>query len=343
LVFGVIGLVLCLVVGQSQQVRPRRAYGAAGGAEATNNLARTGGGKDRLKQLEEELSKSLQTFTPREPLETEAPPEYTPPARSTARNTRVKDLLDRRNNWNALSPEELILGSSGEDVLSLSGEASRGAGKDREAALAHIYDSASRRNLGLKAPDLTDESNPFARNPKVRSAKRQLKPQEELNEAGLPSGIRDNEQALKKLLNGDDDSGVVVQSGRSTFSDPFGLGSHPPTPEEERAHRAYMDAYSQVLAGSPPVDTPNPGNLPGAAQPSGGIAKVGERQMPAVTLHQMDATPSALVSRLHPEALPDANSKLLNQWNPLYQPPPPPPPKRAPIETPLVEFPKRKS
>ncbi len=131
-------------------------------------------------------------------------------------------------------------------------------------------------------------------------------------------------------------------TARSSFSDFFGVGATGLTPEQEKAHKDYMDSYVTTLFGNSAgvsinaMDAMSPGakaQTP-ATSPLGGL--------PEVARSDSFKSGSGFNSTLSTSPLPDMNANALNQWNPLYTEPKLELPKSQPFFTPPVEMPRRR-
>jgi hypothetical protein len=189
--------------------------------EVTTNLHQLTSRKDSLKQLEEDLSKSLRPFSSRSSLDgvPQAPPRQ--PTGPVVPSKRAKELLERRKNYPFMRPEDLLKEPTVEEVLKVPEYGPDGQEKQKVSALEQYYHRLdAKRAANRKIGQVTDEalygtpgkSKP-AGNPVVHY---------ELN---MPADVKESEQALKKLFGSDStDSGSLVAPKRNPYSDIFGLG-----------------------------------------------------------------------------------------------------------------------
>ena len=115
--------------------------------------------------------------------------------------------------------------------------------------------------------------------------------------------------------------------------------------EDIQAHQDYLQRYRQVLAGSSPA--------PGLKEPFK-TAPAASTPQPAPGYGSLDpyassgrltgaVPPPSPGSVFNPTTLPDINSKVANQWNPLYQAPRVEPYKPPRLQSPpFAEAPRRR-
>ncbi len=296
--------------------------------------------KNRLMQLEEDLSRSLQVFKPKTSLEgvTAPRPRRVPPPSAT-QNKRAKEQADRKKNWVFMEPEDLTAAPTIEEMLSVPEYTRDGQDKKALSPMERFYQGLERR-FSAKAkskPETKDDS---------LGTRLETAPREGLSsqaEEDLPSGVKESEQTLRKRLEVDA-ANPAFAPARGTFSDLFGLGEPGATLDSERAHKAMMKDYQQWLNTPrvPPESSMAKGfNAADLSQPVQGIggSRIG---LGASGVGRSDgfATPSAPADpTMIPRTPPDPTANTLNQWNPLYTPPkeelpkplrPPPPPDGPP-------------
>ncbi len=310
--------------------------------EAITNLNQLSG-HSSLRQLEDDLSKSLQPFAPKGSLDGVLAPQYVAPPRQIIRSQKLKDELEKRQNWMYLSPEDLLPGMDDADLLKLQ-DATDATGK-KKTPLEQFYDRLEREQKGGTKSKLSSDDDPLSTKDPLRDDS------DSMDDSKLPGRIRDTAQNLRKLLS--QDNGLERYSdgnGRSSLSDFFGLGvAKVPTKEEIEKHKAYMDEFRKLLDGPTPVGSPMPvtgdafdpfkaanaiGMVPGA--------NVNGLLAPASRIGT-DSAFGTLGTIPNPTVIPDANATVLNQWNPFYNPQPKvDPPKPPPITVPMPEAPRRR-
>jgi hypothetical protein len=298
----------------------------------------SGARKNRLMQLEEELSKSLQVFKPKTSLEGVTAPRPRPAQPAPInQNKRVKEQADRKKNWAFMSPDDLIAGPTIEDLLDTPDYTPDGREKKAVSPLERFYDNLERRysNKAISKPASKDD--PLGPPPTPGSRDELASPED----ANLPSGVRESEENLRKGLMADTPNLNPARTHR-TFSDIFQFGERKPSPVEDLAHKALMKDYQQLL---------NATSVPQGGDPAKGLGAPSA----ADTFHQtwmnggglggsggpgrsdVFAPQASVADPTLPVGVPqDVTAKTLNQWNSLYAPPkvelpqptrPPPPPE----------------
>ncbi len=308
--------------GMSLQLAPGADTPPVSGLSATlTNLNASGPKKDRLKQLEEELSKSLQPFSPGGSLDSIMTPRYIPPP--VAPNRRSSDI-EQRGNWPFGNLEDPSLAQDPFKSLGTSG---------RKNSLENIYNSLDKQAPGLGAtkPDGSKRSS--------------LKPFDDLDDDSLklPSGIRDSARSLRDKLLGTDSIFSSKPANEGGLSDLFSREDRL-TRQQIQAHQEYMDRFRQTMdIPAPWARTANP------LTPT--LGAVGSEAKSVYTLpglltgssqNSFAATPAAADSVLHPTVMPDLSEKVVNQWNPLYVQPKVETPAPAPFAPPMMEVPRRR-
>jgi hypothetical protein len=292
--------------------------------------------KDSLQQLEESLSRSLHFFSPRSSLEGLAPePVLPPPPVQVIPNRRALQEQERRKNWMALTPEELMQGPHSELFKS----SEPGADNDNKSALEHFYDRLNWEHPARKQPAPKEDNRAGSRLRPGSSGDLFGSP----DAAEIPAGLRESTKKLKEEVGSDKRRSffdpVPQHSG---FADFFGFGDKTLSPEDIKAHKEYMEQYRQLLQGPAPAANPLAPPGPAAAPLQPGPYN-GFNSFASTPTHRLwGASPDGYNPGLNPGKLQDFNATVLNQWNPLYSPPKPEPPKPAPMFVPPAEAPRRK-
>ncbi|HWH71796.1 MAG TPA: hypothetical protein VNT26_20700 [Candidatus Sulfotelmatobacter sp.] len=329
------GLVEGRVPGQNWRGRQIEFSGAKN--SAVTNLDRSAEEKEGLKRLEKELNKSQPMFSPNSSLDGLQAPSYRPVPGPVIQNRRVKELIERRKNWMFANPEDLAPGSSLEETLRTPEFGADGLEKKKGPSLERFYESLDRpRTKGTRegAGALTDD--PFG-------SRKRANGREDgsgRDDANLPGGLRDSEQALRKLLDADTgNSPFGGGAGRSSFSDFFGLGDNRRSLDQEQAHKDYITQYQQWLNGaqSAPGNSLNPLGAVDSARPTTPSPYNGLDTLSSPSRRSFDSTLGVINPNFNLGTLPDVNTKVLNQWNPLYTPPKYDPPKVTPPSPPPME------
>ena len=213
--------------------------------EVATNLNQLGSKKDGLKQLEDDLNKPLQTFSPKSSLEgVIAPLPLRGPSAPVIPTKRDKELKDRRDNWMFMSPEDLTSGPTLEEIFHLREYGPDGQEKKKESALERFLEKSDRKGNRAKDKGSSKDNNPLG----LR------KPTDERDEKdeSLPDAVQESEQRLKKLFEANPAiNPQLLPSAPSAFSDVFGLGNA--LPERTPQQKARMDDFKQFLQARPPA------------------------------------------------------------------------------------------
>ena len=336
-----------VLVGNAQTGRKERGrsieFSLPKSDEVTTNLHQLTNKKDSLRELEEDLYKPLQSFSPKGSLEgVTAPPPRTPSS-SPIQSKRVKVLLERRKNWAFMSPEDLIGAPTVEDVLKTPQIGPEGQEKRELPTLERYYDRLANKRV---EPDnlLKPKHEDLFGTPSKSNARDERNHQED---SIIPSGVRESMQTLNKMVESDRNDGRFLRSAtHGDLSDPFGLANQTMTKEQTLEHKKLMDDYRSVVDPSwhpPAVVTPE--NLlatlaadatSAAGKPAVGLPSSLSSAAPSVFEEQMNITSP----QLGPAALPDMNSRALGQTRPTLVLPTSDP-TRVPPPAPVFAAPKR--
>jgi hypothetical protein len=290
--------------------------------------------------LEDELRRSLQSLSPGSSPDSSLAPQYRPPV-VVVPDKRARDAEERRRNWLLLEPDSAQPEGSSKDWLNSSENPLDPKSKTRNS-LGDFYERLNQGTSQRLMPRST-EPDPVGL-PRSEKTSGQNTTRDDGN---LPSGIRDSAKRLQDLLGGvnrtDGRSSPTESGGLSTF---FGNSDKHLSPEDIKAHKAYMDEYRKVLNGPAPAPatalTPL-APLGSSSAPAGsGLSGVFNDLSDFSHPKGFDSTPGMLTITKNPGMLPDLNANALNQWNALYAPPKVEPPKPAPISVPQAEAPRRR-
>ena len=284
--------------------------------EVTTNLHQLTSKKDGLKQLEEDLYKPLQSFTPKSSLEGVVALPPRPPAGSAIQSRRAKELLERRKNWEFMSPEDLTAGPTVEEILKTPRYDADGHQKEDLPPLDRYYQRLTAKRPGGKSPNQLKDDDLFGP-PGKANLHDQLAAHDD---STLPSGVRESAQELNKKLSESDTTRAPFARGatRSSFSDTFGLGDSAPSKERMLEHKKFLEEYhSMVDPNWQPPAAANPVNpfagLAEAARPTGKpAAGLGVSASPAPRTG-LEAQWDVINPMLGPAGLPDVNAQALGQ------------------------------
>jgi hypothetical protein len=325
--------------------RPRRAIelSETNSAEILTNLDLLTTPKEGIKQLEDQL-KSLRGISPVNSMEERFGAPYVSPTMSVLPNKTMKELLDRQKNWN-LTPEELGTATISYDSDSFSTFGDDKKDSKKLSSLQQFYDTLNRRSA------TRDNTDKLIDTLKVNSSKSSDARDDTVpvdDDSKLPPGLRDKAQKLKEMVDEDTTSIFNPTRARSSFENFFGLSESNPNHDSVGGSKnpveSFMDQFKKTL------DMQSSGV---AMDPSlkslvsdGGVRLPTypglDSSLPTGTKHDLtESTPGNLNSILNRTAMPDVNSTLLNQWNPMYSPPPLDLPKRAPSMPMTMDIPRR--
>jgi hypothetical protein len=336
-----------VLVGKAQTGRKERGrpieFSLPKSDEVTTNLHQLTNKKDSLRELEEDLYKPLQSFSPKSSLEGVTVPPPRTPSTSPIQSKRVKELLERRKNWVFMSPEDLVDAPTVEDVLKTPQIGPEGQEKKQLPTFERYYDRLSNRRVEPDNP-LKPKNEDLFGTPSKSNARDERIPQED---SIIPTGVRDSMQTLNKMVESDRNDGRFLRAAtHGDLSDPFGLGNQTMSKEQTQEHKKLMDEYRSVVDPSwhpPAVATPENLLTTLAADATSSAGK------PAMSLPNSlsPAAPSVLEEQLNvtrpqlgPAALPDVNSRALGQTRPTLVLPTSDP-TRVPPPAPTFAVPKR--
>jgi hypothetical protein len=278
--------------------------------------------KDRLQELEEQLNKALESFSPKGMLDARPEPEFQQPLVPPVSNRHLKAEQDKRKNWMFMEPDDLLSGKSSPDCLNPSATWS----EKKKTDLDLFYQRLNRQRNVLKEKGRLNPDDLMLLSNDGRSDEPGFHKEEK-----LPEGVKGPASKLRDLLGSDPSASPAA---RTSLSDFLGLNQNALTPEQVQAHKNLMDEYRKILPGSTAAATPLNAAAPSSAQ-----------GMPSVTsglAGSVPTTPGMVGTIFNPSIIPDRNATVLNQWNPLYAPPKVEPPKPPPFIEPPAEAPRRK-
>jgi hypothetical protein len=221
--------------------------------EVTTNLHQLAGKKDSLKQLEEDLYKSMQTFSGSS-LDGIPAPLARPPTGPVIPSKRVREALERRKNAIFLTPEDLAPATTAEDIFKLPEYGAAGMEQKTPTPIEKYYERMDSQHAdSLKSTRSKDGgSSDTSHSGRDGSTSH--------DDSDTPPALLEREQDLKNLMNPEaaDNAMGLTSSHRNTFSDIFGLGDTTPSKEKALEHKKFMaDFYSirePIRSGLAPAD-----------------------------------------------------------------------------------------
>jgi len=223
----------------------------------SSNVNQSGVNKITLKSMEQDLKKPFELFSTSDDAADcfTAANAWRPPP-STAKASQMKELLEKRNEWIFLTPEDYFAsGLTDEKMFNLPEFGSDGEETKKKKPLERYYERLDRESAKSRAATNPAEDSD-------RLSPRQIgEKQEGLKElvlwgqpSSLSSGLSEMEQTVKRLSHGDSSAFGTTADAASTargFSDLFGFGKADagPTPEQTSAVEARMVEFKQLLDG----------------------------------------------------------------------------------------------
>jgi hypothetical protein len=323
--------------------QPRRSIelSETNSAEILTNLNQFTTKKDGFRQLDDQL-RSLKGISPQNTMDGNFDLPFRPQSSTTLPNKAVKELLERKNNW-GLTPDELGITTTTSDADSLStfGE---GKSDSKKSSLQQFYDALNGTGAGRPTADRYNENGSIT--PGKRSSFSE--PNSSDDEAKLPAGIRDQAKQLKQAVNDDGEGVFRAVQAHTSFENFFGLNDNSPAPDQTMAPKttteSFLDQFKKGLnsqsAGSK-LDPALNSLLPGETQRP--VAFPLGDSLPKSRHNDLTlSAPGDVNAAISRAVLPDVNSTVLNQWNPLYTPSKLETPKVTAPPIPLnMEFPRR--
>ncbi len=308
------GLWVCPVQGGGKERGRAIEFSAPKSDEVTTNLHQLTSKKDSLKQLEEDLYKSVQTFAPKSSLEgVEAPPARAP-AGPVIPNKRVKELLERRKNWAFVNPKDLMSGPTAEEILKVPEYGADGQEKKSVSLVEQYYEQLGAKRAGGMGP-----SQPKDKDDGRFGAPNKSKQRDDpaaRDDANLPTGLMESEQALKKFFESNPgDGGLAPTPARNPFSDIFGLGDPAPSREKALEHKKLMEEFHHILDFSqqPASSANSPGGSSDATRWSANPVSGLEGSWGSSRRDGFGTQLGAINPILTPSGPPDVNAQALGQ------------------------------
>jgi hypothetical protein len=238
------GVWVCTAQGGGKERGRAIEFSAPKSDEVTTNLHQLTSKKDSLKQLEEDLYKSVQTFAPKSSLDGVAAPPARTPTGPVILSKRVKELLERRKNWAFVNPKDLMSGPTAEEIFKVPEYGADGQEKKRVSLVEQYYEQLGAKRAGEMGPSPPKDDGRFGEPNQSKQRDDPAVP----DDANLPTGLRESEQALKKFFESDPgEGGLAPTPARNPFSDIFGLGDTAPSREKALEHKKLMDEFNHIL------------------------------------------------------------------------------------------------
>lgn len=353
----VVGLALAIVLPARAQEAQRRGSRAIQFSEprsdvVASNLNQISSQKQTLTTLENQLKQPFELFSPpSDSLSGILTPSIQRPLPTPAKSKRMKEQLEKRDEWIYLGPEDYEPGLTAEDMLHVPQYGPDGELKKPRTALERYYDRMDKARAAA-----TNQAGGLG---SIRLGDKELGREESKDslfggeKSALSSGMSAMEQALKRLSNDNaDDAATPENSAPKSFSEFFGFGKAQ-TPEQiqeaARAHQAHLEEFKQLLE-IRSTPTPNPGGssvnlLTGPPTPVAPLAAPGVLDaFPNPATRGVVSPPAPSPSSLSPSlGLPGLSGVSPPPGTPGWQAPPPVPSLQRPTFQPSTfSLPQRK-
>lgn len=324
---GLSGLLAVQLRAQDKFPRRELELSETNSLEVFTNLNELGSRLDGLRQdFEDELNNIRHPS--RSSLDGVLAPSYYPPAARTAPSNKSKDELDLQS----FLFQDMLPG--GQDDMSQGNTGGRPKTQKEKTDL--YYEMLGVGNLNPNASVFGDAFNSL-------NAKTPPQSPQTDDDPMRPSDLSGTQQSFKNFLGENSDSVFTRSSSRGALSGFLGTVA-PMTAQQVEARKNYMDDYRKILDDSSPDAVINPLYAPvnSALPQSTNYGILGA--LPSSTRDGLTTIPAAPPPVRALTTVPDLNSTVLNQWNPMYVAPAPQPAKPSPSSfyVPMMETPRRK-
>ena len=292
------------------------------GEETNNALNELPSRREGLKQLEDDLYRPVQSFSPQSSLDGVAVRPAGPPAGPVIQNKRVKELLERRKSWVFTISEDVMKGPTGEEVLKAPQYGPDGQEKKETPAFERFYQRLADKRSGAENLRASQSDAQFG-SPAKENQRDELAATED---SDLPGNLKESAEALRKQFEpGSKDSPFnpfVQIAAHGDLVDTFGLAAKNPFSKEQmQDQQKFMDEYHSLLDPSwhpPAAATPS---IPFSTVTSAGLPAwkpaTGLSSSPSLTPSKGFDLPLDVVNPvLGPPGLPDLNAQALGQASP---------------------------
>ena len=278
--------------------------------------------RDGMKQLEEELNKSLLPFS-RDSLSGSAVPPARPIPRVVLPDKRTQEMMERRKNWALLSPDEVLMGPTVDGLLDQPAFDKNGQPKKKLSPVEEFL-------YPEKADAKVDGKN------SAHSDRDSKEDSDERENADLPESVKQSQRKLQEDLRAFSPAAQpTAPEGRGNLSDIFGLNPKGSL-ESDLAEKARLEEWKGRW--SLPKPTGGQGGQLGSvfdpARSAPAAMTPAPNLLPDVSSFKRDlgmsGTPSLGI--LQPSLL-DASARSYNGYNAMSSPlnlPKPEPPKLTP-------------
>jgi hypothetical protein len=238
------GLDVCGVRAEEKKAAPTELSGVRSGNAITNSPSFKPK-QNGLRQLEQDLFKPFENFSPKGSLDGAYVPSMPQPqpAAPAVQSKRAKELLERRRDWVFETPEEILANTSTDDVMNRREKDKEGDDKVKLSPLERFYERLYGKEKkrfaqkGKKREDISDTGKPAML----------ADDSEADDDSDLPLGVRETQREMKKLLAPKERKEDSSSEPASAFSDVFGLGKNMRSHEEMEMQKKRMDRYKELV------------------------------------------------------------------------------------------------
>lgn len=322
---------------QAQQSRGRAIHFSDPKADtASTNVNQMGVRNSGLKNLEDDLFRPLQSFSPKSSLDGVAAP-LPPPhvTRPVVPSQRARELMDRRRNWVFTQPEDSIPGLTAEEMFNLREYDEDGQEKKKLSAVEEYYERLYReRNSALDAG-------------RERFDARDDRWDEDVAETRPPVPESESERNLRQLLySSPAANNLFPSSDTPAFVDLFRNRDANVIDDGTRAQKARLEEFKQMMdfqspsLPSPFAPTPFTGSLDSFHSPRPPISpqpRPFDSPIGSSGSFGSPGTLGSINSSLSPATMPDLSTRSFQQ----HLTPPPPEPVRVAPTMPSFTAPRR--
>lgn len=303
---------------------------------AVTNFTRLPARRDGLQRLEDRLADFFKSFVPKRSVETSLDPQFAPQAvpRVIVPDQRTKDKINEERNWMYKNPADLGKTPAEEDAFKVPGLEDRE--KARQTPIEAFYQSLMPQPPGSKLAKPGEEE--------IGSARKRTAAGEDVatKDDKTPATLRTTEQNLRKAL--EKSGSFDAKPGSDSLADLMRQAAEAARLDGRPEESPYLKEYRQLLQGA--ASGGGASGLPGgfgadAAQRMPGFSSTTADSAGTPRRDLFDPTSGSMTPRYSPDSLADINSRVLNQWNPLYRAPQVEPPKVTPPK-PNFDAPRRK-
>jgi hypothetical protein len=337
-----------------QQPSPGRArkieFSDPRGSVVTSNLNQIANEKTTFQNPEDDLKKSFDVFSPGNSLQGIGVPQMQRAPSSGVNSKRLKELLEKRQEWLFLEPEDYQAGWTAEEIFGIPEYGPNGEVKEKKSPLERYFERLERANTAATNRTRNEGLFGMGFGP---GKKHDGSSKDSIGAENEPAAIPEIDNPLKQLLRGNTGNPLFPEKTKPTgVSDVFGQDGQwkLESPEALRAQAARLDEFRRILdsrtlpslsssspiSGIAPFD---PLKTSPSTTPAFGLPRTPD---PVVTFAPVrDSSspfPTTLGTVARPFELPEVSTSLPGMMpSPVL-----PEPARTPVAAPDFNIPKRR-